>query len=125
MSNCSKDERDSANKNFTGEEFFRGIFFMQGQVEDAIPSYRVYVKQLRSSPQALSEISKLSDEIVSGINKIDPGYFSLLKKAIDSKDFYMIKQMLEEANTLYLKAGLISTSYSSVFRKALGIATDP
>ncbi|AJS59933.1 hypothetical protein [Paenibacillus sp. IHBB 10380] len=94
---------------FSGEELFRGIVFLQGDVVNYIPE----LKKLKDSvPNAepQGEELELMDSIILAINELDAAYFNNLKNAIDSNNPNQIKSELDYGGELLVKTNLLPLS---------------
>lgn len=94
---------------FSGEELFRGIVFLQGDVVNYIP----VLKKLKDSvpnAEAQGEELELMDSIILAINELDAAYFNNLKNAIDSNNPNQIKSELDYGGELLVKTNLLPLS---------------
>lgn len=79
--------------NFTGEELFKGIIFGQGEVANELPfMWTEDVLKETNSPEA----KEVVDDVIAMINKVNPDYFSELKKAIDSENRVALNSLINE-----------------------------
>jgi len=84
-------------QDFSGEQLFRGLIFMDGQVANLIPELkdRMEVKKLVAlSPAQQEQERKIVNVIVREINANQPGYFDEFKKAMTSGDQQIINTNL-------------------------------
>ncbi len=108
--------------NYTGEDIFRGIFFLEGRFVNEIPSlYNAKVERdiIIENPMFVSSYPELSeqylnreaglenDSLVLKIRELNPNIFTELKSSILSKDPYQVKDKLEDC-ALLLKSALLT-----------------
>jgi SdpC family antimicrobial peptide len=108
--------------NYTGEDIFRGIFFLEGKFVNEIPSlYNAKVERdiIIENPMFVSSYPELSeqylnqeaglenDSLVLKIRELNPNIFTELKSSILSKDPYKVKDKLEDC-ALLLKSALLT-----------------
>ncbi|MBW2963069.1 hypothetical protein [Mesonia aestuariivivens] len=108
--------------NYTGEDIFRGIFFLEGKFVNQIPSlYNAKVERdiIIENPMFVSSYPELSeqylnqeaglenDSLVLKIRELNPNIFAELKSSILSKDPYKVKDKLEDC-ALLLKSALLT-----------------
>ncbi|ANN35632.1 hypothetical protein CN936_09570 [Bacillus cereus] len=87
--------------NFTGEEFYKGIIFGQGNVAKLLPEmWNEKTMKKVNSKEAL----ELTDNITKEMKSINPAYFNELKQAINSKDFVKINEAFENGKALFKSA---------------------
>jgi|GEM_PF-5055119 len=107
---CSSDDNSALSNAelsaLKGEEIFKGIFFLEGN----LPSQ---VKFLRKKLEVANEInmtedvskakSQIIEEIILGIKDVSPSYFSDLKKSFNSKNNYALNDNIKKgADLLYV-----------------------
>lgn len=92
---------------FSGEELFRGIFFLQGDVVNYIPELKKVKDSVPDAKEPEGEVLKFMDSIILAMNEIDPAYFKKLENAIYSKNPNQIKSELEYGAELLVKTDLI------------------
>ncbi len=107
---------------YSGEDIFRGLFFLEGDFADQIPS----LKQLRLKTDAIMEspamvssmksnnlnskteikaqITNFREGIIKEVKKIDPTIFGNLKKSITSRDVDLLDRTVKHA------AGILNTA---------------
>lgn len=119
--NATSGRLEQTVKSYSGEELFRGIFFLQGEVANKLPSLysiQTEVKDANIKAQKLL----LADEIIEGIKKIDSNFLSWFKVEIESDDYNRIEDALKKGSEIYLKAGLTTEHFGSLFSKMATVA---
>lgn len=121
VSSCYSDNESVSPKEYSGEELFRGIFFLQGDVADHLETLKLNTnsirKTLKQNPNAEKEHMAFVDEIVNQVKNIDPGYFDQFKSQMQSQNFYGIELALTNGMKMIKVAGHRS-SYASIFQLA-------
>lgn len=119
VASCSQDD-EVVRKNHTGEELFRGVFFLQGEVPDDLESLKANVDQLRiaqkANPESVKFFEDFVDEIVLQTRLLDPGYFDNFKAQLESDNYYSIELALSNGRNMIKAAGLKSEKLSGIFR---------
>lgn len=107
-------------ESFSGEDLFRGIFLFQGPVAERLPilAETMHAYGANSAEAGNEEATEFSNEIVKTIYKLDESYFGRLKKAIDSKEPFVVQSALQEGMVLFQKAGQASEKYGASFTAA-------
>lgn len=116
---CSKDQLatvtpavQAAANAYTGEQLFKGIFLLDGDVTAKIPylqAFRSAVdKQKVANPEQAQQRQAQVDVLVSKVQKLNPAYFGELKAAIKSQDFDRIEAALKSGASLIEAASLAS-----------------
>lgn len=83
-------------KNYSGEELFRGIYFSDGEIAQRIPSLKFNNNMIADlSIEQKLELDKFQSQIVEHLKGIDPNYFENFKHTITSNDIYKIEKHLE------------------------------
>lgn len=114
-------------KHYSGEDIFRGIFFLEGDFVKEIPAlYNAKVERdlIIENPMFTSVVPELSeqylkreaglenDSLVMNIKDLNPQIFEQLKGAILSKDPYKVQDKLEESALLLKSALLTNESFN-------------
>lgn len=102
----------------SGEEIFKGLFFLQNDISENVESLKNLKTQIENSKngnQTLSYLKNLSQESTSFIKQKYPDFFEKLQKAMYSGNLYEIDNYLKESVILVEQAGLASTKYSGLF----------
>lgn len=125
VSSCfQKEDLPSANlpteENYSGEELFRGIFFLQGRVAQELNGLQQNLEQIEAT-MSLDENSRISygefsDEIINEINEIDPEFFEKFHTQLKSDNYYVIELALDNSRNMIMAAGLKSDKYSGLFK---------
>jgi len=93
--------------NYTGEQLFKGLIFMDGPVADVIPELkdRMEVKKLVAlNTVQQSQEKQIENLIVHEIGVNDPGYFAAFKKAMTSGDQQVINVSLQGVQEVVMRA---------------------
>ena len=94
----------------SGEELFRGIFLMDGDVAQQIKSYEAvnaHLEDLKAKDAQLAgQFAEANDKLVRGVQELSPTYFDDLQKAISSKQFNDIEEELEKGALLVVIASI-------------------
>jgi hypothetical protein len=96
---CSQyDEPEYKRQSFSGEEYFKGIYFFEGEVADKIQIFSTLKqKYVLDHDVAVKEgIQKLSNEVMDIIRKEDAGFFSRFDGDIESKDHMRVEKALND-----------------------------
>lgn len=100
---CSK-ESASTEANYTGEELFRGIFLLEGEVSTKIKSFDGYRAQLQqqldANPALADQMIITNDAIVNDVKALNPDFFQTLKAAVDSDNFNRVSEVIEQGALL-------------------------
>ena len=94
-------------KEISGEQMFREIFFLQGgTMSKSLPKavQQEYASLENLSKEQKLERSKLVNNVVSLINENNSSYFNTLKKVILDKNHYQIKEQLAVGGDLIINA---------------------
>ena len=109
-----KDNASSLSKavdSYSGEELFRGIFLLEGEVTAKLPVLEglrlVLEKEYSRNPTFFQSRKQSNQRIVDAVHQANPLYFTSLKEAVDSQQFDRISSSLQEG------AGLIKNAIST------------
>ena len=95
--------------NFSGEEMFRGIFFVEGNYANLIPELKTtqttYLFQHLSSAEKHS-LSSVKNQIINQIKAENPSYFDNFKESLNTSNPIVVKEKLLEAKTLLTEKAL-------------------
>ena len=93
------------NENFTGKDFFKGIFFAQGAVADKIPLLDNQIKAFQfASEQDQKKQIRLQDKIISYIDEAHPEFFQKFNIEITSGDQNRIQNVLKSSSKVILES---------------------
>lgn len=110
------------NKNLTGEQMFREIFFFQGgKMLNKIPKSfqrEVTLANNLSNTEKLKR-DQIIENIVGLIKANSPSYFNNLKKAIQSKNPYKVKDIMNTGSELIVNSLGIQSDFKEL-QKQLG-----
>lgn len=115
----SNDSDQAAGLNYSGEEIFKGLFFLQGDLPDHIEALKAEYEKSQSAMAANKEVEEFqlefSDEIIKSISVLDPDFFKNFKTQMESKNYYAIQLAMANAAKM-LKAGGYNSKYASFFK---------
>lgn len=104
----SNDSDQAAGLNYSGEEIFKGLFFLQGELPDHIEALKAEYEKSQSAMAANKEVQEFqlefSEEIIKSIHVLDPDFFKNFKAQMESKNYYAIQLAMANAAKM-LKAG--------------------
>jgi len=91
---CNQEALDMTPNTYSGEEYFKSIFLLQGKLTEHIPSLKHFTKykQVESEEQVRAKINH--------INQLDPSFFSDLTTAIVSKNANDLEMVLDRGGAL-------------------------
>ncbi|UFH55070.1 hypothetical protein [Spirosoma sp. KNUC1025] len=95
-----------ANSGFSGEDMFRGLFFLEGQYAKAIPelqSLRMSYSQQLVKPAHQAVLNQMRTEMIQAIKAQQPHYFDQFRAALESGNFVKVQAALNEGKTLATK----------------------
>ena len=100
---CSK-ESSTTEANYTGEELFRGIFLLEGEVTSKIKSFDGLRAQLQreldANPALVDQMMITNDAIIDDVKALSPDFLQRLKAAVDSDNFNRISEVIEQGALL-------------------------
>ena len=102
----------------SGEEIFKGLFFLQNDITENIESLKNLKTQIENSKngeQSLTHLTNLSNESTAYIKEKYPEFFDKLQKAMYSGNLYEIDNYMKQSVILVEQAGLASDKYSGLF----------
>ncbi|MGY2610614.1 sporulation delaying protein family toxin [Bacillus pretiosus] len=85
------------NKDFTGEEIFRGIIFGEGEVAKLFP--QIWTEELLEEANS-KEQKQAIDAVVLEMKSVDSNFFNELKSAIDTKNSLEINNAFEKGGAV-------------------------
>lgn len=88
-------------KGFTGEEIFTGVVFGQGKVAKLFPE--LWTKEMLKEAKS-KEAKEFSSKVISEIKIIQPTYMDEFKAAVDSKNYVLIDEVLNDGALLFEQA---------------------
>lgn len=93
--------------NYSGEELFRGIIFMDGPVSDQIPELKekLEIKQIFAKDQSQeTQVRKMEDLIIMAVKKYDPKYFTEFRSTMTSGDPVRINEQLNKTEDVVIRS---------------------
>ncbi len=94
------DHGPAITKTVSGEELFRGLFFLQGETADVITLFKKTKSNVpfESDPVVKVQYNEIIDEVVNVIKKNNPQFFSGFKRSIQSNDHLEVKKALTQGS---------------------------
>ncbi|WP_310549844.1 sporulation delaying protein family toxin [Paenibacillus glufosinatiresistens] len=112
----------SSKEAYSGEDLFRGLFFVQGEVAKQLSS-EIYTHDLYQTANTKEAVGQV-DKIVANVEKLEPGYFNRLKGAVDSKNPLELERALGKGSELiYSALKSDGVNVTSIDSKQLGYAS--
>lgn len=112
-------EKNTSQMNYSGEEIFKGIFFLQGPLPNKIEALKSEYEKSKASMATNKEVGEFqlefSKEIIKSINTLDPSFFKQFKEQMESKNYYAVQLAVANASKM-LKAGGYNSKYSNLFK---------
>lgn len=121
------------NNNYSGEDIFRGIFFLEGDIVNKIPSLhnaKIERDILFENPILVSSMPEINesniepglsnDSLVQKIREFNPDIFTELKESVLSENPYNVRDKLEES-ALLLRSALLT---NNTFARSIQVITD-
>jgi len=100
---CNQEALDITPNTYSGKEYFKSIFLLQGELTDQIPSLKHFAKYMAvESEEAMTTI-------INRINESDPSFLADLETALTSKNASDIEMVMDRGNAL-LKIGMLPSS---------------
>ena len=122
-------QRNICKSSLTGEEIFRGLFFLEGNIPYNLPSLAQFAIDLESvqanKPNVEYHRKELANDLIANIIKIDSNFFTKFDEKIKSPDYFEVKKILVESGKILEQAGLASGKYGNVFKLSTKILTNP
>jgi hypothetical protein len=98
-SSVSKSSVSSKLQNFTDEEVFKGVIFMEGDVAELFPEYKeLNFRNFIDNENDINEIVNFQNVLMSSIKAENPEFLSNFNKEITSGDYYRVKEAISLAN---------------------------
>jgi len=119
---CSQNyEEENITKNYSGEDIFKALFFLEGDLVEKIPSLNkikvekeimsenpIFIATMSKGTQNINlqaEMDEQRESLMKHIREIDPLIFQELKLAIDTKNPDLVKEQLKKS-ALVVKTAL-------------------
>ena len=103
---------------FSGEEIFTGIFFMDNQISDEVSQLKSVKEDMMQQPNAkeiMAMSDKLKDASIAYINEKYPQFFNELKEAAYSKNMYALESKIQESAMIIEQAGRLDPDFAEYF----------
>lgn len=97
----------TVNHHYSGEEMFRGLFFLEGSYAEHLPelkslSLNYSYKLAKSADKAM--VNKTRDQIIAAIRTTHPAYFDNLRTALESGNHMKVELALRTGHNVLTKA---------------------
>lgn len=90
---------------FSGEQYFRGVFYGDGAVAEAIPALAdLNIRNYLTNPAHLNDVLTLQNNIVSQIIKTQPAFFAAFQREMASHDQVRILNAMNSGKDAVLNA---------------------
>jgi len=100
-------------KEYTGEDYFKAIFLMEGELAEKIPSYEHFIlqkeKSIAENPALVREYEQFNKNLEVAVNKIDPDFTIDLKNAIESSDASKVELAIKRGGSIFKLANMEGT----------------
>lgn len=112
----------AANHRYSGEEMFRGLFFLEGRYAETIPELQSlqlsYSKKL-AKPADVKAVSQLRSQVIHYIQIQQPRYFDNLQVAFESGNPSKVQTALESGQAITAKAveHVVGTMHKSQYEQ--------
>jgi SdpC family antimicrobial peptide len=91
---------------YSAEQLFRGIYFAQGPVADAVPEAKAFdIHRFVKDEEKLQEVLAFQNQLFQEIQRSHPEFLSSFRSTIISGNHYQIKTKLQEGNNYLIEAG--------------------
>lgn len=109
LTSCEQNSLDTVT-DYSGKEYFRAIFLMEGDLASQIPSFDYFIEhknnQLAENPERAAEIQHANNMLESAVEQVAPYFFEELKAAILSNDAGKIEAILNKGNDIVRLASI-------------------
>ncbi|UFH55068.1 hypothetical protein [Spirosoma sp. KNUC1025] len=92
---------------FTGEDMFRGLFFLDGQYSETIPelqAIRSKSDNKLAKPTAVADAHRMQQQIIETIRTEHPRFFSDFQAALESGNYVNVQNALKAGQSVTEKA---------------------
>lgn len=111
--------KSAQSKNRSGEELYRSVFFLEGDLAKDIPSYQRYTENVAKVD---SNVLAIREDIIAGIKTNKPEFFNEFKAKLESKDYDQIQKALDQGRSVFMESALTSEKYGEYFAEMLEIS---
>ncbi|WP_020607445.1 hypothetical protein [Spirosoma spitsbergense] len=97
----------TAKHRYTGEEMFRGLFFLEGRYANAIPelqSLSLSYSNKVAKATAQARIGKTRNQLIAAIRATNPAYFTELQTALESGNPLKVQSTIQEGRQVVMRA---------------------
>jgi SdpC family antimicrobial peptide len=125
MFSCSQhDEPQYQTPSISGEEYFKGVYFLEGKVADKIDMFSTMKQKyvLDNDPDVREETLKLSAEIMDIIRNENATFFTTFAADMESNDHLRIGKSLRNGSELIKKSIVNLFQNNKEYREALEIS---
>ncbi|MBL3655900.1 hypothetical protein [Fulvivirga sediminis] len=105
-------------KDYSGEEIFSAIFFMEGELANSIDVLKPGADQLQAATQDKDvevDYQYFKTEIMGTIHELEPQFFNKFAESMKSDNLYEVELGLNNARKMFKAAGLAS-EYGDYFK---------
>lgn len=121
---------ESPKISYTGEQLFKGIFFMQGELANRITLFNKIkgAYDFESDPEVMVQYNNILEEVIIVMKKQSPNFFKQFKSSIESGDHFQVKDILSKGTDLLyaslFKVSIIADYYQEALNLSSQINTD-
>jgi hypothetical protein len=111
---------------YSGEDLYRGIFLMQGEVADQISIFKKIKTEFpfEKDAVAMEEFNNIVDEVILILKNDNPGFFEKFKSQIQSGDHLQVKEVLDQGAEMLHYGLLKSPTVSAYYQQALNLSRE-
>lgn len=109
---------------YSGEELFRGIFFMQGAVSNRISVFNKIKKEFpfENDADAMKQYNDIVSEVMLVIKNESGDFLNQFKIAIESGDHFEVENILERGTKLLYASLFKSPTVAEYYQEALNLS---
>lgn len=96
----------SKQKNYSGKDFFKGIFFLNGEIAQNLDIIKnnYDITKNKSYINNPAEFNRIQDEVILVIEKNNPDFFDVFLKSMQSKNPILITQAIKDSKNELIPA---------------------
>jgi uncharacterized membrane protein (DUF485 family) len=109
---------------YSGEELFKGIFFMQGAASDKISLFTKVKKEFpfENDMNAMKQYNDIISEVMLVIKNESGDFLNQFKVAIESGDYFQVENILESGTKLLYASLFKSPTVAEYYQEALNLS---
>ncbi|MGJ1439528.1 MULTISPECIES: hypothetical protein [Sphingobacterium] len=117
---CTKDANEDAKSQYSGEEMFRAIYFLEGNAVNELSSLKPALSQMQKSKSANPDrkrdefVKEMNNVLISTIKELDKDFFENFKRQVEADDYYAIQLAIGNGARMLRAAGFKS-KYAPMF----------